>query len=163
MDRKELLRMARELHDEKGCGCDPEYIMSCPNMANAILASGTILSTGAGKPVIVKETTHLLASVTMGPDEVKEMYVKAVGMATENPGTKVVLNFPPGIYKADPADIPHIKLSQEEGNLYIVTGKLGGSVEIFRGETRIVMTFNDIAMTCDPELEEIKNEGRWGI
>jgi hypothetical protein len=40
MEREEIIARAIHIHDEAGCGCDPKYIMSCPNMANAILQVG---------------------------------------------------------------------------------------------------------------------------
>jgi hypothetical protein len=38
--REELIRKATEIHDQKGCHCDRKYLMSCPNLANAILQLG---------------------------------------------------------------------------------------------------------------------------
>lgn len=38
--RERLIAAATELHDREGCSCDRKYLMSCPNMANAILRSG---------------------------------------------------------------------------------------------------------------------------
>ena len=40
MTREELIERATHIHDDEGCGCDPKYIMSCPNMAAAILRAG---------------------------------------------------------------------------------------------------------------------------
>jgi len=40
MTRDELIAAATELHDQEGCSCDRRYLMSCPNMANAILRAG---------------------------------------------------------------------------------------------------------------------------
>jgi hypothetical protein len=81
----------------------------------------------------------------------------------ENPGTKVVLNFPPGVYKVNPEDIPHVRLSREpEEDLYMVTAPGGGSIDILQGESRIVMTFDGVAMTSDPGME-VTRERRWGI
>lgn len=38
--REELIAAATVLHDQEGCSCDRKYLMSCPQMANAILRSG---------------------------------------------------------------------------------------------------------------------------
>lgn len=35
-----ILAEALKLHDAEGCTCDRRYIMSCPNMAQAILKQG---------------------------------------------------------------------------------------------------------------------------
>lgn len=43
MTREELIEVAAGLHDEDGCSCDPRYLMSCPNMANAILRAGQVI------------------------------------------------------------------------------------------------------------------------
>lgn len=40
MTHNEVLKKARIIHDQIGCGCDPKYLMSCPNMAAAILRAG---------------------------------------------------------------------------------------------------------------------------
>ena len=36
--REERIAAAKVRHDATGCGCDPKYLMSCPRMAQAILA-----------------------------------------------------------------------------------------------------------------------------
>jgi hypothetical protein len=41
--REELIKVATHLHDETGCQCDPKYLMSCPNMASAILQAGRVI------------------------------------------------------------------------------------------------------------------------
>jgi hypothetical protein len=41
--REELIEAATHLHDETGCQCDPKYLMSCPNMANATLQAGRVI------------------------------------------------------------------------------------------------------------------------
>lgn len=41
--REELIEVAAGLHDEGGCSCDRRYLMSCPNMANAILRAGRVI------------------------------------------------------------------------------------------------------------------------
>ena len=46
--REELIAVATHLHDESGCGCDPKYLMSCPNMANAVLQAGQVLRKRSG-------------------------------------------------------------------------------------------------------------------
>ena len=50
--REELIAAATALHDKEGCSCDRKYLMSCPNMANAILRSGpaTVLVASPNKP-----------------------------------------------------------------------------------------------------------------
>jgi hypothetical protein len=45
MTREEIIAKAKPGHDAV-CHCDPKYLMSCPNMANAILA----LASPAEKP-----------------------------------------------------------------------------------------------------------------
>jgi hypothetical protein len=37
MNREEILNKAILIHDSQGCGCDRKYLMSCPNLAAAIL------------------------------------------------------------------------------------------------------------------------------
>lgn len=41
--REELIEVAAGLYDEAGCSCDPRYLMSCPNMATAILRAGRVI------------------------------------------------------------------------------------------------------------------------
>jgi hypothetical protein len=43
LTREELIKVAAGLHDEAGCGCDPRYLMSCPNMAGAVLQAGQVI------------------------------------------------------------------------------------------------------------------------
>lgn len=43
LTRQELIEVAASLHDEAGCSCDRRYLMSCPNMANAILQAGRVI------------------------------------------------------------------------------------------------------------------------
>ena len=38
--RNKLLAEGIRIHDEQGCSCDRKYIMSCPNLAAAILSLG---------------------------------------------------------------------------------------------------------------------------
>lgn len=45
--REELIEVATGLHDEGGCSCDRRYLMSCPNMANAILRAGRVIRDGS--------------------------------------------------------------------------------------------------------------------
>lgn len=40
LTRERVIEVATRLHGESGCGCDPKYLMSCPNMANATLQAG---------------------------------------------------------------------------------------------------------------------------
>jgi hypothetical protein len=41
--REELIEVATGLHDVTGCSCDRRYLMSCPNMANAVLQAGKVI------------------------------------------------------------------------------------------------------------------------
>lgn len=49
--REEVIAVATHLHDESGCGCDPKYLMSCPNMANAVLRAGRVIRERPAGPI----------------------------------------------------------------------------------------------------------------
>jgi hypothetical protein len=41
MTREEIVAEATRRHNATGCRCDRRYIMSCPQMASAVLEMGT--------------------------------------------------------------------------------------------------------------------------
>jgi hypothetical protein len=43
LTREKLIEVAAGLHDEAGCSCDRRYLMSCPQMASAILQAGRVI------------------------------------------------------------------------------------------------------------------------
>lgn len=67
LTREELIAAATVLHDREGCSCDRKYLMSCPNMASAILRSGPVARAVAAERERIRSAAHGLKVTLFRP------------------------------------------------------------------------------------------------